>query len=131
MVIRAVIAFALGAVLCIPADPAKAQVCKASEAVTEFGSWITPNIELNATDDSREFPVEVADGRKVDSVRFLFRVMAAGADNEPWSLVIRDGRYRALAALTQKDFADEHGVVSGARWTGRLPGSVFRVELSG
>lgn len=115
--------------LCTAALGEEGATCKGSEATTEFGSWISPNIELSSANAWAEFPVEPA-GMKVDAVRLLIRVMATGDDNEPWSLVIRDRDYRPLAGLTQKDFANERGHVVGTRWTGRLPGSVFRVELS-
>jgi hypothetical protein len=129
MLIRSTLCALTFVVLGMAAQDAAAQVCKPSEATTEFGTWINPNIELNATNNSVEFPID-AGGLNVESVRFLFRVMAAGQNNEPWSLVIRDRDYRALAALTQKDFANEQGAVTGTRWTGRLPGAVFRVELT-
>jgi hypothetical protein len=114
---------------CLIMQNAEAQICKGPETLTEFGTWISPNIELSATNRSVHFPVD-SGGGNIESVRLLFRIIAAGDPNEPWSLVIRDRDYRPLASLTEKDFVNEYGLIAGTQWTGRLPGAIFRVELT-
>jgi Trypsin-like peptidase domain len=99
----------------------EAQTCKSPEAVTAFGTWVSPNIELNSKKRFAPIPLQV-DGLEVSSARLLFRVITV-ADND-WSLVVRDGHNRPLAAFTSNDF------IGGAtRWTARLPGSEFKAEL--
>lgn len=111
------------------AGVAAAQVCKAPEAVTEFGVWSSPNIELN--EHKQSLPLTVSgEGRKIAAVRLLFRILSKESDSQGWSVVIRDPKYRPIVTLTDGDFRDEQGSLGGARWTGRLPDSKFRIELN-
>jgi hypothetical protein len=106
-----------------------AQTCKGPEAVTDFGIWSSPNVELSATKTALQLPIS-GEGKKIAAGRLLFRVLAKNPDSHTWSIVIRDPQYRPLVTQTESDFKDNHGVVGGTRWTGRLPDAKFRIELN-
>jgi hypothetical protein len=106
---------------CIAPIRLDAQTCKAPEAVTDFGNWVSPNIELNAKKRFSSIPIALG-AEQIASVRLLFRLVSTTKND--WSLVVRDQNNRPLAAFTSRDFND-----GGTRWTGRLPGSAFKAEL--
>src|ERR1700730_1991765 len=94
------------------------QYCAAQEAVTQFGSWLAPNVKLTPT---LYTTLVVADnlGFQSASMRLSLQINSDAKDRN-WNIVVRDPTLRVLATLGPKDFEDESGKLARTRWTGRL-----------
>lgn len=103
------------------AAASRGQCERATRSVTELGRWEDASIQLDTLNSS--FPLDSSDyGLPAAYVRFLIR---AGADNSgAWLLTLRDFEHRPLAVVGASDLAGEP-----ARWTGRVPGSRFRLDF--